>query len=213
VAEKKPLLVVIAGPNGSGKSVVTEILRSSYEWSKGLLEINPDKIAQEEFGDWNDPLAVLKAAVKAEEIREECLSAGKSLLFETVLSTPGKIDFIRRAKSAGNFIRMIFVATESPEINKLRVEWRVEQGGHAVPEEKIESRYVRSLDFSIQAARLADRAYFVDNTCDVEDVDEDNAAPFTVFRTVDGLVAKTYVEESRIPLWCLPIRKGLQPTA
>ena len=104
---------------------------------------------------------------------------------------------------------MIFVATESPEINKLRVEWRVEQGGHAVPEGKIESRYVRSLDFSIQAARLADRAYFVDNTRDVEDVGEDNAAPFTVFRTVDGLVAKTYVEESRIPLWCLPIRKGL----
>lgn len=131
MAEKKPLLVVIVGPNGSGKSVVTEILRSSYEWSKGLLEINPDKIAQGEFGDWNDPVAVLKAAVKAEEIREECLSAGKSLL----------------------------------------------------------------------------------NTCDVEDVDEDNAAPFTVFRTVDGLVAKTYVEESRIPLWCLPIRKGLQPTA
>jgi predicted ABC-type ATPase len=57
VAEKKPLLVVIAGPHGSGKSVVTEILRSSYEWSKGLLEINPDKIAQEEFGDWNDLVA------------------------------------------------------------------------------------------------------------------------------------------------------------
>jgi hypothetical protein len=29
---------------------------------------------------------------------------------------------------------------------------------------------------------------------------------------VDGLVAKTYVEESRIPLWCLPIRKSLQPS-
>jgi predicted ABC-type ATPase len=209
VAVRKPLLVVVAGPNGSGKSVVTEILRSSYDWSKGILEINPDKIAQEEFGDWNDPAAIKKAADRADEIREECLAAGKSLLFETVLSTPGKIDFIRRAKLAGYFVRMIFVATESPEINKLRIEWRVEQGGHSVPNEKIESRFVKSLNLSIEAARLADRAYFVDNTKDIEDGGEDSESPYTVFRTVDGKIAKTYVEERCIPLWCHSIRAAL----
>lgn len=209
MAERKPLLVVVAGPNGSGKSIVTEILRSSYDWSKGLLEINPDKIAQDEFGDWNDPSAIKKAANRADEIREECLAKSKSLLFETVLSTPGKIDFIRRAKLAGYFIRMIFVATESPEINKLRIEWRVEQGGHSVPEDKIESRYIKSLNLSIEAARLADRAYFVDNTRDIEDGREGSDSPFTVFRTVDGRVAKTYVDDGFIPMWCHSIRAGL----
>ena len=210
MAERKPLLVVVAGPNGSGKSIVTEILRSSYDWSKGLLEINPDKIAQDEFGDWNDPSAIKKAADRADEVREECLAKSKSLLFETVLSTPGKIDFIRRAKLAGYFIRMIFVATESPEINKLRIEWRVEQGGHSVPEDKIESRYIKSLNLSIEAARLADRAYFVDNTRDIEDGREDSDSPFTVFRTVDGRVAKTYVDEACVPIWCHSICAGLR---
>ena len=209
MADRKPLLVVVAGPNGSGKSVVTEILRSSYDWSKGLLEINPDKIAQEEFGDWNDHSAIKKAADRADAIREECLATGKSLLFETVLSTPGKIDFIRRAKLAGYFVRMIFVATESPEINKLRIEWRVEQGGHSVPEEKIESRFIKSLNFSIEAARHADRSYFVDNTKDIEDGAEDSESPFTVFRTVDGIVAKTYVDKACIPMWCHSILAGL----
>jgi len=210
VAERKPLLVVVAGPNGSGKSVVTEILRSSYDWSKGILEINPDRIAQEEFGDWNDPSAIKKAADRADEIREECLAKGKSLLFETVLSTPAKIDFIRRAKLAGYFIRLIFVATESPEINKLRIEWRVEQGGHSVPEEKIKSQFIKSLNLSIEAARLADRAYFVDNTKDIEGEGEDSESPFTVFRTVDGIIAKTYVDETCIPMWCHSIQAKLR---
>ena len=61
MAENKPKLIVIAGPNGSGKtSVTSQILK--HEWLKNFAYINPDNIAQEQFGDWNSPEAVLKAA-------------------------------------------------------------------------------------------------------------------------------------------------------
>ena len=204
----KPVLVVIAGPNGSGKTEITKILRSSYDWADGLVEINPDNIAQQEFGDWNDTASIMEAARRADEIREECLASRRGLLFETVLSMPDKIDYIRRAKAAGYFIRLIYVATESPEINKIRVAWRVEQGGHTVPPDKIESRYERSLKLAIEAARLVDRAYFIDNSHNIKSP-TDTAAPFPVFRTVDGKVAKTYVKEEAFPQWTKAIHKSL----
>jgi predicted ABC-type ATPase len=60
-----PTLNVIAVPNGSGKtSITTQILK--HEWIAGCVYINPDAIAQEELGNWNDPIMVLKAAKIAE---------------------------------------------------------------------------------------------------------------------------------------------------
>lgn len=91
----RPVLIVIAGPNGSGKTTITsKILR--HEWLENALYINPDQVAQDRFGDWNSPQAVLQAAQYCEEQREACLKNGRSLIFETVLSSDGKVDFIRR---------------------------------------------------------------------------------------------------------------------
>ena len=38
-------------------------------------------------------------------MREDCLKQRKSLIFESVLSSDGKVDFINRAKLAGYFIQ------------------------------------------------------------------------------------------------------------
>jgi len=43
------------------------------EWTADSLYINPDNIAQEMFGDWNSPEAVVKAAEHATKLRYECL--------------------------------------------------------------------------------------------------------------------------------------------
>ena len=137
----RPVLIVIAGPNGSGKTTITsKILR--HEWLEDALYVNPDQVAQDRFGDWNSPQAVLQAAQYCEEQREACLKNGRSLIFETVLSSEGKVDFIRRAHEAGYFIRLFFVSTSHPTINALRIAQRVMEGGHDVPIPKItRSRY------------------------------------------------------------------------
>ena len=57
----KPVLIVIAGPSSAGTTTVTKRLRKVHR-SDGATCLNPDEIAQERFGDWNDPSLVLKAA-------------------------------------------------------------------------------------------------------------------------------------------------------
>ena len=79
--------------------------------------INPDQVALERFGDWNSVESVMNAARYCEQWREKCLLNNNSLIFETVLSSEGKLDFIRRAHEAGFFIRLFFVATVHPSIN------------------------------------------------------------------------------------------------
>ena len=142
MGQNKPKLIIIAGPNGSGKtSVTSQILK--HEWVEGCVYINPDNIAQDQFGDWNSPEAVLKAVQLATTQREDCLKNGESFIFETVFSAPDKVDFLKRAKDAGFFIRLFFVGTNHPSINASRVARRVMEGGHDVPITKIISRFYK----------------------------------------------------------------------
>ena len=191
---KQPVLIVIAGPNGSGKTSITnKILK--HEWIENCLYINPDNIANDTFGDWNSVEAVLNAANLATKMREECLNKDESLIFETVLSASDKIDFIKRAKGKGYFIRLFFVGTESPTINAGRIALRVMEGGHDVPITKIISRYSKSISNSCMVAKMVDRAYFYDNSVDYEE-------PKLLFRLVDGQITKEYGVKNN---WSLPI--------
>lgn len=85
------------------------------------MYINPDNIARDEFGDWNSPEAILKAARRAEELRENCLIQRQGVLFETVLSADDKLSYIRRAKESCYFIRLFFVGNDIPSINAARI--------------------------------------------------------------------------------------------
>ena len=96
----------MAGPNGSGKTTITEKLLR-HAWMDDCEYINPDIIAQEKFGGWNSQDAIIKAANHAQKIREGCLVGKESMAFETVFSIPEKVQFVRRAKDAGFFVRVI----------------------------------------------------------------------------------------------------------
>ena len=181
---KKPILIVIAGPNGSGKtSITTKILH--HEWVKECIYINPDNIAKEKFGDWNNPQAIINAANLSKEIRQNCIENFQSLIFETVLSAGDKIDFILEAKKRGYFIRIFFVGTNTPSINASRIAQRVMEGGHDVPITKIILRYSKSIANCAVCAKIADRLYVYDNSIDFEE-------PILLFKITDGNTAKVY---------------------
>ena len=153
-AQGGPRLLVFAGPNGSGKSTVT----------KGVpiigLYVNADEIKR--ISGCSD----LEAAREAEQIRELLLSQRKDFTFETVLSTDRNLDLIRRAKEAGYEICVVFVLTRDCEINVRRVRARVLAGGHDVPEDKIRSRYAKSLNNLSPLVRVADMTRIIDNSGD-----------------------------------------------
>ncbi len=188
---RKPVLIVIAGPNGSGKTSTT-CLVIKHEWAEQCVYINPDEIAQNKFGDWNDVNAVRQAVAYCETWREQLLKERKDFIFETVLSSDGKVDFLKRAKEAGYFIRLFFICTDNPTINAARIAKRVMEGGHDVPIQKIISRYQKAIINAIRVAGFADRAYFYDNSIDNQDAQ-------ILFRTVNGRFAKQYIET--FPAW------------
>lgn len=104
------------------------------------------------------------AAVLADAVRRELLAQGSTFTFETVMSSPDKIDFLREAQQAGYRTYLYFVATDDPAINIARVKQRVLEGGHDVPEDKIRERYTRSIALLDRACAVADRAYIFDNS-------------------------------------------------
>ena len=98
--QHRPVLIIVAGPNGSGKTTITsKILR--HEWLENAVYINPDNVAQEKFGNWNSPEAVLKAAQFCDEWREHCLKERQNIIFESVFSSEQKINFVQKAKQQG----------------------------------------------------------------------------------------------------------------
>ena len=161
----RPSILVIAGPNGSGKSTVT----------KGLpvigLYVNADEIKKA------SKCSDLEAAQEAEMIRRALLEAGQDFTFETVLSTDRNLLLLEEAKKTGYQICAVYVLTKDSAINVRRVRNRVKMGGHDVPEDKIISRYEKSLQNLSKLVRIADQTRIVDNSTDV---------PCVICEVVDG---------------------------
>ena len=197
---RKPVLIVIAGPNGSGKTSTTRLI-IKHEWAEQCVYINPDEIAQTKFGDWNNPDAVRQSVEYCEEWRERLLKDHKDFIFETVLSSDAKVDFLKRAKEEGYFIRVFFICTETPAINAARIAKRVMEGGHDVPIHKIISRYEKAIVNAIKVVQFVDRVYFYDNS-----LDNQNAQ--LLFRTYNGQFVKQYVDT--FPQWADKIFQQVQ---
>jgi replicative DNA helicase len=80
------------------------------------------------------------------------------------MSHPSKIEILVRAKEAGYTVLLYFVGTDDPQTNIERVALRVAQGGHAVPDDKVRDRWLRTMMLLQQAIRSSDRAYIFDNS-------------------------------------------------
>jgi predicted ABC-type ATPase len=136
------------------------------------------------------------AQIIAEYLRKKLLLEKKRFSFETVFSHKSKIDIMRQAVTAGYKVYLYFVCTESPEINKFRVEARTKKGGHSVPLDKIETRYYRALDLLHDASQLAYQAFFFDNSEEGKDF-----KMFAHFKMVGGKKVWDDINESEIPNW------------
>ena len=134
--------------------------------------------------------------VIADFLRKKLLLEKQKFSFETVFSHHSKLDIMQEAVDAGYKVYLYFVSTESPEINKFRVEARKKQGGHDVPPDKIESRYYRSLDFLFEACQLAYQVFFFDNSIDGQD-----SAMFAHFKKEKDKKKWDPLEKRNVPGW------------
>lgn len=153
-------MVLLAGPNGSGKST---LYRTRVAPVFAGPFINADIIQREELCDESSEAAYKAAAIAAKR-RSEILSRGRDLVTETVFSHPSKLDLVNAARAHGYAVWVMHVGVDSADLSVARVAYRVETGGHAVPEKKIRERYERSAPLIRDAVQLADTGLVYDNS-------------------------------------------------
>ncbi len=156
-----PTLYILAGPNGAGKTTAAYSLLPDV--FKTVEFVNADEIAH-----GLSPLNVDSVAFQAGRIMLERLDyfikVKKSFAFETTLSRLSYLKFIRLAKMSGFEITFFFVWLDSFELAKNRVASRVRKGGHNIPDDVIERRYLKGIANFSKYAQEADNWYLYDNS-------------------------------------------------
>ena len=153
---KRPEVVIMAGPNGSGKSTYTEQI--------GIIKpyINADDLKR------TTHCTDKEAAEKSDELRRQAIKQGIDFSFETVLSSRYKFELLKELYKNNYFIRCYYFLTKDPNINLVRVNARVAQGGHDVPPDRIKSRYDKCLHLLPQIIQMCDVCNIYDNTVELD---------------------------------------------
>lgn len=154
--QRPPVCWIIAGPNGAGKTTF------ALDYLPGVANchvfVNADLIAA-----GLAPLAPTGKAVRASRVFlyevSRNIEARHDFGFETTLSGLGYRQLIKRLKSEGWRIELIYLALPSVEMAMNRVAERVLHGGHDIPRATVERRFYRSLEnFLGKYVSLTDRA-------------------------------------------------------
>lgn len=161
VQEADRFLIVLAGSNGAGKSTFFKQILAPL----GLHFVNADLLARELNPD--DPSAVAyEAAALADQERRQLVEMGESFCMETVFSDPvgDKLNFLKEARAAEYHVLLIFIGIESPALSEARVIQRVSEGGHDVPDDRLRSRFPRTLENLRRAIPIVNEALLLDNS-------------------------------------------------
>lgn len=178
--------VIIAGVNGAGKTTLFYALEQ--------LQNTPRVNSDEFINETDDPRAVIKAGKIAIDKINDFIEKGISFNQETTLCGRGILNNIKKAKSNGYLIEMHYIGIDDVTIVKQRVQNRIDAGGHGISFEKIERRYIESLENLRMIFDEIDLLTLYDNTNDLK--------CFAIYENGQ----RTYIEEN-IPNWFEQIKK------
>lgn len=153
-----PILWVFAGPNGAGKTTLfNDMLRGDIPY------VNADEIAHE-LDTASGIVDTLRAGRVAVERRKAMMKRHESLSIETTLAGNSALVFMWAAKEAGFHISLAYVGIDTPELSRSRIDDRVAEGGHDVPQAAVVRRHPASLKNLAVAMQIADSALVFDNS-------------------------------------------------
>jgi predicted ABC-type ATPase len=159
-----PRCIIIAGPNGAGK---TTFAREFLPKNAGIIHfVNADLLAAG-LSPLKPELAVFKAGKLFLGELDLLAKARQEFAFESTLSGLTYLSRIKRWKSAGYQIEIIFLRVSSVPLLMHRITARVKQGGHHVPRTEVLRRFVRGWkNFETAYKPLADAWKVYDNSGD-----------------------------------------------
>jgi predicted ABC-type ATPase len=160
----RPTLTIIAGANGAGKSTLTAGNPGTFAVSPLL---DPDAFANT-LRSSGTGISAIAAGKEVLRLAKEHLKRRESFAVETTISGKNYLQMMQYARGIdrGFEVILIYIGTESVEINLARIAKRVLAGGHNVPEMDVRRRFLRSLQNLPAAAGLADRGILFDNSKD-----------------------------------------------
>lgn len=157
-----PIYTIFAGINGAGKSTFYSFLDKNEKEELGI-RINPDEIAVS-LGNFNDNKIQMLAGKEAIRLISTCIKDKVNFNQETTLSSRASFRNIKKAKENGFRVHLIYIYLNNVNISKERVERRVIEGGHLIPNDVIERRYIKSLENLKILAKELDSFTFFDNS-------------------------------------------------
>ena len=135
-------IIMIGGPNGAGKTTLAlEYL--PYEPACPIF-VNADLIAAGLSPRAPEAAAFRAGRLMLEEI-DRHTSQGRSFAFETTLAGRAYVRRIRRWRQRRYAVKLIYLPLATPEEAIRRVQQRVKQGGHGIPEAVVRRRFHRSV--------------------------------------------------------------------
>ena len=155
-------LYIIAGCNGAGKTtasftILPEILDckefvNADEIAKGLSPFQPEKVAFE------------AGRIMLNRI-DELFKNQENFAFETTLATKTYKQKIKFAKENNYNTTLLFFWLRNSDLAKERVKTRVKEGGHNIPTDVIERRYMNGIKnlFDIYL-EIVDQVLIFDNS-------------------------------------------------
>jgi predicted ABC-type ATPase len=157
-----PRCVIIAGPNGAGK---TTFAREFLPKDAAVVNfVNADLIAGG-LSPFRPEMAALAAGRLVLKELDRLFAARADFAFESTLSGTGYLGRIRRWKSAGYRLEIVYLRVTSPQLSIRRIAARVRQGGHDVPTRDVLRRFARSWsNFESVYRPLADAWAVYDNS-------------------------------------------------
>ncbi len=166
---RRPNLYIIAGPNGSGKTTFARKFLPDY--AKCLEFVNVDLIA-----GGLSPFDPERAALKAGRIMLEQIHSlgnrGLDFGFETTLSGKSYLRLLNELKQRKDYnIHLFFLWINSIKLALERIELRVQQGGHDIPEAVVRRRFNKGIsNFFHFFQPVVDRWIIFNNSGDVPEV-------------------------------------------
>ncbi len=162
MAERAPLVVVVAGPNGAGKSTMAPRLLQEALTVTEFVNADPIAIGLSAF----QPQSVAIAAGRVMLARMRALArARRDFAFETTLASRSFLPWLASLRASGYRVHLAFLSLSGPDLAVARVAERVRQGGHDVPEPVVRRRFVTGLkNFFSLYQPLADTWQMFDNS-------------------------------------------------
>jgi predicted ABC-type ATPase len=137
-----PTLYILAGPNGAGKTTAAGFLLPDVFQTD--IFINADIIAAQ-LSPQNPEAVAFKAGRIMLERVQETLASKQTFAIETTLATKSYLNLVNQAQLLGYEVVLYFFFLPSAQMAKERVKLRVSKGGHNIPPDVIERRYVAGI--------------------------------------------------------------------